>query len=165
MGYALSIYNAYTVWMYMWYSSAYRFVYIDRQLLLVCVRVIDRSCLCRCCNACKICIGCKIYVAHTPTSDQIGLTPSGSYVNWLLREGSRMRVRVYEFANGNGVRIVFGDHIVSAESGVPTAVRDYSSIKQAYAAENGRVRALLLSVVFDVQPVDIAALRASQRAA
>lgn len=76
-----------------------------------------------------------------------------------------MRVRVYEFAAGNGVRIVLGEHVTSAESGVPAAIRDYSNMKQAYASETGRVRELILQVLFDVQPVDIATLRSSQRAA
>lgn len=59
-------------------------------------------------------------------------------------------VTVYEFPHGDGVRVARGDHVISAASGVPVAIRDYANIKQAYAAERGKVRALIARMMLDV---------------
>lgn len=72
-----------------------------------------------------------------------------------------MQVRVYEFAHGNGVRIVFGEHVASADSGVPTAIRDYDNVKQAYAAEGGNVRELLLMYALSAPPAIARVLRSA----
>lgn len=53
-----------------------------------------------------------------------------------------MDVTVYEY-HGQGIRVVRGVHSISADSGVPHAVRHYRNVNQAYAAERGAVRALL----------------------
>lgn len=57
-------------------------------------------------------------------------------------------ITVYEFQHGAGVRVVCGKHAISAESGVPTAIRAYSSMSQAYAAEKGRIRNLLAMMLY-----------------
>lgn len=52
-------------------------------------------------------------------------------------------ITVYEYLYGAGVRVVRGKHAISADSGIPWAIRHYRNIKQAYAAERGGVRMML----------------------
>jgi len=52
-------------------------------------------------------------------------------------------VTVIEYPHGDGIRVVRGDYSVSSESGVPSAIRVYNNMNQAYAAERGRARMML----------------------
>lgn len=59
-------------------------------------------------------------------------------------------VTVYEYQHGEGVRVVVGKHVVSAAAGIPTAIRAYSNMKQAYAGERGRVREMLVLMMPEI---------------
>lgn len=59
-------------------------------------------------------------------------------------------ITVYEYLYGAGLRVVRGKHAISADSGVPTSIRHYPNIKQAYAWERGSVRNLILKMMWNV---------------
>lgn len=56
-----------------------------------------------------------------------------------------MDVTVYEYFQG--VRVVRGVHSISADSGVPLAIRHYRNVNQAFAAERGAIRELLAAMM------------------
>ena len=60
----------------------------------------------------------------------------------MKRDRSK-EVTVIEYQHGSGVRVVRGEHAISAESGVPSDIRVYGNVAQAIAAERGGIRDML----------------------
>jgi hypothetical protein len=60
-----------------------------------------------------------------------------------MKRDRTQEITVIEYAHGKGLRVVHGEYIISAESGVPAAIRSYTSAWQAFAHERGEVRGIL----------------------